>query len=204
MTDAVDVLPRDRMRGQLGPLRRAVLAALQERPASAASIAARLDASRQRVNYHVRELERAGLVELVETRPRRGFRERVLRATARAVVPEPELQGDIDGAVEAQDGFAAETLIALSARTASDVARMRRSAAGAEQRLVTFAIEAEVGFHRPSDIQAFAKDLAEAVATLAERYGRGGAQRSYRVVLGGYPTPHGMPRPPAAAETEAT
>ena len=54
-------------------------------PASATEVAARLGESRQRVNYHVRALERGGLVELVEERARRGCTERVVRATADAV-----------------------------------------------------------------------------------------------------------------------
>ena len=56
----------------LAPLRRAVLEQLRE-AGSASEVATRLGETRQRVNYHVRELERAGLVELVEERARRGW-----------------------------------------------------------------------------------------------------------------------------------
>src|SRR5689334_23578985 len=78
----------------LSPLRSAVLAALRE-PLSATEVAARLGESRQRVNYHVRELERRGLVSLVEERPRRGCTERVMRATCHAVLVEPSVTGSI-------------------------------------------------------------------------------------------------------------
>jgi DNA-binding transcriptional ArsR family regulator len=76
----------------LSPLRGAVLAELRE-PASASEVAGRLGETRQRVNYHVRALERGGLVELVEERARRGCTERVVRATADAVVVEPTVIG---------------------------------------------------------------------------------------------------------------
>ena len=66
---------------------------LLREPLSATEVAARLGESRQRVNYHVRALERGGLVELVEERPRRGCTERVVRATADAVVVEPTVVG---------------------------------------------------------------------------------------------------------------
>ena len=78
----------------LSPLRRAVLEQLRA-PASASEVAGRLGESRQRVNYHVRELERAGLVELVEERARRGCTERVVRATSSAVVVEPVIVGEV-------------------------------------------------------------------------------------------------------------
>src|SRR5215207_8515105 len=97
----------DVVQSPLAPLRRAVLEALQE-PGSATEVAARLGETRQRVNYHVRELERAGLVELVEERARRGCTERVVRATASAVVVEPIVIGE----VSEQDRYAADTLLA--------------------------------------------------------------------------------------------
>ena len=57
----------ERVRTALSPLRRSLLERLRE-PASATRVAAELGIPRQRVNYHLRELERAGLVELVEER----------------------------------------------------------------------------------------------------------------------------------------
>src|SRR3954447_8894321 len=103
----------------LSPLRRAVLTALKE-PGSATELAARLNTSRQRVNYHVRSLERDGLVELVEERARRGCTERVVRATSHAVLVEPSVVGDLPP--HARDRFAADTLLAGGARLVRDVA----------------------------------------------------------------------------------
>ncbi|MFC7592090.1 ArsR/SmtB family transcription factor [Nonomuraea antimicrobica] len=87
MSGQVDVV-----RGALSPLRRRVLEELRE-PGSATAVAARLGESRQRINYHLRELEKLGLVELVELRQRRGRKERVVRATAHTVVVAPEVVG---------------------------------------------------------------------------------------------------------------
>jgi DNA-binding transcriptional ArsR family regulator len=180
---AVDV-----SRARLSPLRRRVLAELRE-PASAAALAARLGESRQSVNYHVRELERAGLVELVEERRRRGFMERVVRARARAVVVDPEVIGDLDAVAEAQDRFAVDALLALSARSLGDVADMRERASAEGRRLVTFAIEAEVGFERPADIERFADALADGIAELAAEFDSGRSRRRFRLIVGGYPKP---------------
>ncbi len=137
------------------------------------------------MNYHVRELERAGLVELVELRPRRGLTERVVRATARAVMVDPEVTGDVVAAT--QDRFAADALLAAAARTVSDVAGMRDRAAAQDRRLVTFAIEADVGFDRPADIERFADALADRVAELVAAFDTGRTDHRYRVLIGGHP-----------------
>jgi DNA-binding transcriptional ArsR family regulator len=162
---AVDV-----SRARLSPLRRRVLAELRE-PASATALAARLGESRQSINYHVRELERAGLVELVEERRRRGFTERVVQVA------------------ETQDRFAADALLALSARALGDVAEMRDRASAQGRRLVTFAIEADVGFERPADIERFADALADRIAALAAEFDSGRSRRRFRLIVGGYPKP---------------
>jgi DNA-binding transcriptional ArsR family regulator len=182
----VDVLRGADMRGSLSPLRRRILAELRD-PASATVVAERIGESRQRVNYHLRELEKAGLVELVETRPRRGSVERIVRATARTVVVAPEILGE--SSIDDQDRFAAETLLAMTARTFGDVASMRESARSAGRRLVTFTISADIGFAEPADIGRFADDLAARIAELAATYESAGAHRRYRVVVAGHPAP---------------
>jgi DNA-binding transcriptional ArsR family regulator len=187
MAAAVNVVRGgERLRGGLSPLRRRLLAELRE-PASAAVLAGRLGQSRQRLNYHVRELEKAGLVELVELRPRRGCVERVVRATARAVMVDPDASGDLRTAT--QDRFAADALLAVAARTISDVAAMRAQADAQGRRLVTFAVEAEVGFARPADIQRFAERLGQQVAELVAAFDSGRPEHRYRLVAGGHPAP---------------
>ena len=195
MPQGLDVLHGADMRGSLSPLRRRILAELRD-PASATVVAERIGESRQRVNYHLRELEKAGLVELVETRPRRGSVERIVRATARTVVVAPEILGD--SPIDDQDRFAAETLLALTARTFGDVASMRDRARSAGRRLVTFTISADIGFAEPADIGRFADDLAARIADLAAAYESAGARRRYRVVVAGHPTP----RPSGDSEEE--
>src|SRR4051795_3717713 len=72
----------------LDPTRARLLAELAE-PGSATTLAARVGLTRQKANYHLRALERHGLVELVEERRKGNVTERVLRATAAAYVISP-------------------------------------------------------------------------------------------------------------------
>src|SRR2546422_2388367 len=72
----------------LDPVRARLLAELAE-PGSATMLAARVGLPRQKVNYHLKALERYGLVELVEERRKGNVTERVLRATAASYVISP-------------------------------------------------------------------------------------------------------------------
>ncbi|ANZ39528.1 transcriptional regulator [Lentzea guizhouensis] len=159
---------------ELSPLRRSLLELLKS-PASATQLAAALQLPRQRVNYHVRALEQAGLVELVEQRQRRGCVERVLRAR-----PGREIAADV------QDQFAATHLVSVAQDTAREVERMSGAAADTGKRLLTFTVETTVRFGEPGAVHEFTSDLAEAVRQLALRYDTESG-RPYRVVALGHP-----------------
>src|SRR4029077_300235 len=98
-------------------MRARLLAELREEPASAATLAARVGMPRQKVNYHLRTLERHGLVELVEVRRRGDLDERVMRATAASYVISPAALGALaPDPQRAPDRLSARYLIALAAR----------------------------------------------------------------------------------------
>jgi DNA-binding transcriptional ArsR family regulator len=174
----------------LDPMRSRLLAELAE-PASAAGLAARLGLPRQKVNYHLRTLEGHGLVELAEERKRGNLTERVMRATAAAYVISPAalpmLQPDPS---HAPDQLSARWLVALAARTVRDVGELMRRAAGAKQRVATYAVDAEVRFASAADRAAFAADLTEAVTRLISEYHAGDDAdgRDHRLVVALHPT----------------
>src|ERR1700752_2395132 len=80
--------------------RRTLLAALTV-PDSAAGLARRLGLPRQRLNYHLKALERCGLLECVEERRKGNCTERILRATARAFVISPDALGALGATPDA-------------------------------------------------------------------------------------------------------
>jgi DNA-binding transcriptional ArsR family regulator len=65
------------------PLRVSILRVLEDRVASPSEIATELSAPLGNVSYHVRVLERAGLLKLARTRQRRGAIEHYYRAAGR-------------------------------------------------------------------------------------------------------------------------
>ncbi|HET9138466.1 helix-turn-helix domain-containing protein [Actinophytocola sp.] len=188
--DAMRVLAEpDRLREALTPLRRRLLERLRT-PASATELAAELELPRQKLNYHLRVLERAGLVELVAERRRRGCTERILRASADAFVVDPTVLNSDEQATFTAigDRYAAEHLVGVAADTVRQVARMRTAAERAGTRLLTFTLEADIRFAQPADVHRFADALHDAVARTAAEFDRAGG-RSYRIVVGGHPTP---------------
>ena len=184
----------EKVRAALSPLRRQLLGLLQE-AASGTQLAAALDLPRQRVNYHLRELEKAGLVELVEERQRRGCVERILRATAGSFVVDPAVIGQTRTFTQIHDQYAAEHLVEVAAGTVRDVARMQSKADAAGKRLLTFTLEAEVRFAEPGDVHRFTDALAEAVRRTVEAFDTEDG-RPYRLIAGGHPAPRSSTEAP--------
>src|SRR5262245_7647806 len=120
------------------PLRRRILEALQE-PDSSSGLSRRLGMPRQRLNYHMRGLEKEGLLELVHERRKGNCTERVLRATARAYVLSPEAAGTLGlSGEEAADRFSSSYLLSVAARAIRDIGRLRIKAGAAGKKLPTF------------------------------------------------------------------
>lgn len=176
----------EKARQAMTPLRLRMLALLRQ-PGSAATLAAALQLPRQKIGYHLHALEKAGLIVPAGERQRRGFTEKLFVATADAFVVDPGIFGAPPPNAEKQDRFAAEHLVARSAETVREVTRMQAAAAAEGARLLTFTIEADVGFAAPQDVEAFAERLATMVAGLAEEFAPKAAGRRYRLLIGGHP-----------------
>jgi DNA-binding transcriptional ArsR family regulator len=181
----------------LDPIRSRILASLAE-PGSAAMLAGRLGLPRQKVNYHLKELERHGLVELAEERRKGNVTERVYRATAASYVISPSALASVrPDPSRSPDQLSARWLLALGARLVQEVGQLLTGASRAGRRVASFGIDAEVRFASAADRMAFADELAQTVATLVGRYHDEAAPegRSHRVVVG----LHQIPAAPSAA-----
>lgn len=170
MADLEYVRAADRAALLLQPMRRLLLEHLRE-PNSAAGLARHLNIPRQRLNYHLRELEKRGLVACVEERRRGNCTERLLKATARAFVITPEALGVLGQPVGGEaDRFSAAYLTSAASRTLDDMADLSARAEAEGRRLATLTIETEIRFSSTASRAAFADDLADAIAQLAAKY----------------------------------
>lgn len=174
----------------LDPVRARLLAELVE-PGSATMLAARVGLPRQKVNYHLRALERHGLVELVEERKKGNVIERMLRATAASYVISPAALAAVQpDPSRSPDRLSAAWLLAVAARLVRDVGILITGAARARKRVATFALDGEVRFASAADRAAFAEELARGVAALVSKYHDETAEggRVHRVVVAVHPS----------------
>lgn len=189
----------------LHPTRLRILRALRE-PDSAAGLSRRLAEPRQRLGHHLRALESVGLVELVGERRKGNMTERVLRASARAYVVDPEVLAPVaadPGGIRQRPELATSYLVAVLTRGVRELARLRRLASGAGRRLPVLTLDTEVTFASPDAQAAFTRDLTEAIATVVDRHhdGTTAGGRTFRLVVGSYPLPPDAAPPDPADRT---
>ncbi len=175
----------------LDPMRSRLLSELAA-PASAATLAARVGLTRQKVNYHLNALEAHGLVQLAQQRKWGGLTERLLVATAASYVVSPGALGPV--AVDPNrevDRLSASYLIALGARLVREVGSLVRRANEAGKRLATLSVDTEIRFRSPADRAAFTHELTEAIATLVSKYhdDTTPGSRAHRLILVAHPLP---------------
>jgi len=173
----------------LDPIRARLLAELTV-PGSASSLAPVVGQTRQKINYHLRALERHGLVSLVEERRKGNMVERVLQASAASYVISPSaLRGMAPDPDSAPDQLSASWLVAVCSRTVGEVGELLRRASRTGRPVATFAVDASMEFASAADRAAFAVELSEAVEGLVSKYHYGGSPRGrmHRLVVALHP-----------------
>ena len=184
------------------PLRLQILERLRD-PDSASGLARLLNITRQKVNYHLRELERQGLVEQVEEKRKGNCVERIMRATARSYIINPAALGTLAVDPEkVQDKFSSAYLVAVLAQAIRDLATLRLSAEKARKRLATLTMQTEIQFASAEALSRFTEELTQTIAALTAKYhdektGRG---RRFKFLIGSYPaiTKKDLVDPPTA------
>jgi DNA-binding transcriptional ArsR family regulator len=170
------------------PLRVRILDALRE-PASAAAVARELGEPRQKVNYHLKELERAGLVVRTGDRRRGNFVESLYRSVARTLVVLPRAAwGDPKRLTAMTEQLSLEHLVLLGERLARNAAVLLDRAAFDGEQIASASVEAEVRFGSEDDRAAFLNEYLAAVGPLLTKYGSNPGT-PYRVALAAYPDP---------------
>lgn len=170
------------------PTRVALLDLLRE-PASAASAARALGQPRQRINHHLRALEEAGLVVVVETRRQRGFVETLYRSVAGTFLVSPRVAwGDPRRVAALRAQHALETLVQTGEQLQRDATALLDRAAFDGEDIASATVATDVRFATDADRAAFMREHLEHLKSLVDRYAsRTGAP--YRVVLAVHPDP---------------
>jgi DNA-binding transcriptional ArsR family regulator len=171
----------------LDPIRARLLAELAE-PGSASTLASRVGLTRQKTNYHLRALERHGLIDLVEERRKGNCTERVLQASAASYVISPAALSTVaPDPSRRPDPRSARWLLAVAGRTVRELGDLITRSSATGKPVATFGVDSRVRFATAKDRAAFAVELAEVINDLVARYhdefARGGRDHRFVVAL---------------------
>ncbi|MEV6006466.1 helix-turn-helix domain-containing protein [Streptomyces sp. NPDC051976] len=175
----------------LDPIRARLLGELAAGPASATMLAGRVGLPRQKVNYHLKALERHGLVELAGERKKGNVTERLMRATAASYVISPLALAAVQpDPARFRDQLSARWLLAVAARLVRDVGTLITGADRAGKRMATYALDGEVRFASAAERAAFVEELTHGVSALLAKYHDEDAEggRPHRIVIALHPT----------------
>jgi DNA-binding transcriptional ArsR family regulator len=168
------------------PLRVRILEALRE-PGSAATVAREVGETRQKVNYHLKELERVGLVEPVSERRSGNFIETLYEAAARSFLVSPRVAWSDPRRVDAlREQHSLERLVMVGAQLQRDAISLLDRAAFDGEQIASAAVEADVHFADEKHRAAFLDEYLAAVQKLCDRYGSADGL-PYRVVMAAHP-----------------
>ncbi len=195
--DLANITILSRASALLHPLRLRVLALARE-PASGTELARLLGMPRQRVNYHVRILERAGFLRPAGRVHRRNLIEQKYVATARSYCLSPELLGPLSPNWRAiEDAASGDYLLAVADQVRADVARAVEQAEAEGVQIRTLSLKAQFRFETPEQRARFTGAVRQAIVDVIARHstpntrenGRPGRGRPFRLVLACYPAP---------------
>jgi len=179
---------RDQLAALTHPTRLRILDALRA-PDSAAGVARRLGEPRQRVNHHVRELVKAGLLVAAGERRKGNFVEQLYESAAGTFVLSPRLTwGDGARLAAIADQVSLHHLVDVGERLQRDAAALLDRAAFDGAQIPSAAVEATVCFADAAARAAFLDEYLALTAQLVERHAAPEGE-AFTVALVVHPTP---------------
>lgn len=164
----------------LKPKRVEILRHLAE-PTTCTQIGSALGETPQAIYYHVKRLQAAGLVSLVEERRVRGIAEGIYQSVARSFWVSPACVGRLGPERAREDMLGLGYLLNLSEELSRDLAQL----AMGQVVLPSFGIAGDITLS-PADGAAFVADLQRAFGEVLSRYS-GGEGHTFRLALACYP-----------------
>src|SRR5262245_52163864 len=176
----------------LNPLRLGLLKHLAE-PRSCPELAGFVGETAQKVYYHVKALERVGLVKKVGERRVRGMVEGRYQAKGRSYWLSPALVGRIGGRGRARDQFSLGFLLTLAEELQADIGHLSEMDV---EEVPSLGLSAEIHLGDSAHRTAFLQEVHHTFEALARKYGARGSEevshgkgQSFRLVLACYPKP---------------
>ncbi|MDH5505585.1 MAG: winged helix-turn-helix domain-containing protein [Anaerolineae bacterium] len=166
---------------------------LMAQPQTCADLSHAVGQTPQKVYYHVKVLQQAGLVEKVSEQRVRGIMEGYYQAKARAYWLSPRLVGLIGGKRQSQDQMSLSFLLGLAEELQLDIGSLIQQTS---PELPSMGLSAQIELPSPALRAAFMQDVQTAFQALAAKYGRTGSApttpdspETFRIMLACYPKP---------------
>jgi DNA-binding transcriptional ArsR family regulator len=171
----------------LHPLRIEVLKRLGD-PRSCPELAKELGETSQKIYYHVKILESAGLIEKVDERRVRGIMEGLYRAKAKSYWLSSSLVGKVGGAERARDQMSLGFVLSLAEEIQSDVARLGERT-GEGEAVPSLGLSLQIELDNAEERARFLTELQETLQGLAKKYAAKGSTvgQEFQVSLVCYP-----------------
>lgn len=195
MQDVFYIEELDRAMALLKPIRLEILRRLDE-PRTCPELADFFDESAQKIYYHIKALEQAGLVEKTEERRVRGIMEGYYQAKARSYWLAPKLIGQIGGGRATQDQISLNVLLQLAEEVIEDTGRLGNASALGKD-VPSLSMSAHIHLPNAARRAEFLHEIQQIFQQLAVKYGLPQDEiaitdeQGFRLVLMCYPKPEG-------------
>jgi DNA-binding transcriptional ArsR family regulator len=153
----------------LKPIRLEILRRLDS-PRTCPELAAEFEESAQKIYYHVKALQEAGLVDKVAERRVRGTVEGSYQARARSYWLAPRLVGAIGGERQARDQASLRVLLELAEDVIEDTGKLGRASEAGRQ-VPSLSLSAQIHLADSTQRAAFLHELQTTFQALALKYG---------------------------------
>jgi DNA-binding transcriptional ArsR family regulator len=160
---------------------------------SAAGVARQLGEPRQRINHHVRELAKAGLLREAGERRKGNFIEQLYESAAGTLIISPRLTWGDGARLQAiADQVSLQHLVAFGERLQRDAAELLDRAAFDGEQIPSVTVEATVRFADADARAAFLDEYLALTARLIERHAAPDGE-PFHVALTAHPTTEEQP-----------
>lgn len=177
----------DQATALLNPLRAEILSKMKE-PASSAEVARMIKETSQKVNYHVKALEKVGLVNRVGTRNVRNLVELLYQAISKTFVLSESLGWEPEAVQKMKDQGSLKHLITTSERIKRDAFYLLERSDQSEM-IPSATLDMTVQLENEELRKEFVQEYMTMMKTLVDKYQRShvSAGNTYNVVVAIYP-----------------
>jgi DNA-binding transcriptional ArsR family regulator len=186
MQDVLYIEEVDQATTLLKPVRIDLLKRMAQ-PTTCVELGEALGESPQKIYYHVKAMEKAGLIEKVSEHKVRGILEGVYQAKARSYWLSPELAGRIGGKQHARDQMSLGYLLTLAEELQTDVGRLAQIT---DHHIPSLGLSAQITLRDQQERSAFLIEVQSLFQNLARKYGNRGDEDSgegFHLALACYP-----------------